>query len=288
METDKGKERADALFDAILDDHFTGTKELSESYINRKDPDKLSKLGLLKSEQYRQAITNKKKLQKDNQTEDYILRIIDRNIMQHQKRRKEMKARFSNATRLKLNDTAKDCLERLLDALIDFAEAIVLSKAQNNMFKIMAQVQKRCQLAVQGADLLLTNGIMDDVSRWRIQQLKTLHEEMLPKEEIDVDTDQTAMLLKMLSVNTKGVHYAYENWSSIWFKSALRYHYSMVKGRPKDMIFKALQIVVFKILQGRIKERQELAANIINEAYSKLNITPLTSKDIDNALHSST
>ena len=56
METDKGKERADALLATILDDHFTGAKELAESYINKKGPDNLSKLGLLKAEQYRQAI----------------------------------------------------------------------------------------------------------------------------------------------------------------------------------------------------------------------------------------
>lgn len=135
METDKGKESADALLDAILDDHFTGAKELAESYINKKGPDNLSKLGLLKSEQYRQAITNKKNLQKHKQTKDYIIRYIDRIIMQHQRRRREMKARFSKATRLKLKDSAKDCLECLLDALIDFEEAVVLSKKQNNMLK---------------------------------------------------------------------------------------------------------------------------------------------------------
>lgn len=111
---------------------------------------------------------------------------------------------------------------------------------------------------------------------------------MLPKEGVDLDTDQVAMLLKTLSANTKGLHYAYMDWDNIWFNSALRYQYSMEKGRPKDMIFKALQFVVFKILQGKVEERKKLAANIINEAYHKLNIPPLTSKSIDNTLHSST
>ena len=213
MEMDKAMDRAmdkaSILIEGIIDNHFAGSRELSKAYINKQYPEDLSRLGLMKSEDYRQAIITKKKLRTDNQTEVSVSRMMDRVIIEHQKRRKEMDARFSDATHRKLKDFTQDRIERLLDSLIDFEEAISISKAKIDISKFMTQLQHRSTLAVQGADLLLENGLLDDEDRKHILALKSFHDEMLPKEGVSLDTDQIVMLIKTLWANTKGLEFAY-------------------------------------------------------------------------------
>ncbi len=288
METDKALEKASILIDGIFDSHFRGPKELSEMYTKKQYPEDLSRLGLMKSEYYRRAYNNKKN-SKGRNCPDYLIKSMTRTIYEHENRRKEMIIRLSDKTRSAVKGYKRVLINRLMDALIDFEEAVVLSKTVNTMFKTIAQIQRRCKLAVQGADLLLKNGYLNAEHRNLTQELRDFHEKMLPKEEeIFLDTDQIVMLIKTYSVNTRGLKYAFENWENAWFRSVLRYQYSMEIGRPKDVIFKAIQIVIFNILQGKAQVKKELAADIIKEAYHRLNIKPLTSKDIDNALHSST
>ena len=68
----------------------------------------------------------------------------------------------------------------------------------------------------------------------------------------------------------------------------------VTEGRPCDFFYKALQIIVFKYLNKGsnipIEKVKHLTAKVINEYRTKrfpsINLKTLTSKDIDNALHS--
>ena len=286
METDKTTDKAKALIDAIFDDHFTGPKQLAQSYREKTYSEDLSMLGMMKSQHYRQAIDGKKKSSQAAGA-DGVIRTMSRKIKEHENRRKEMKARLSDDILKTLKNYSQEHFNKLVDTLIDFEEAVALSKSTSVIFGVVQQIHRRCKLAIKGADLLLTSGYLSDGDIKNIRALRSVHAEMLPIDGIYLSTDQVVKLKKTFLANTRGLEYAYENWADAWILSVLRHQYFMERGRPQDMIFKALQIVIYETLKGKAQQRKKLAANIINKAYQRFSMKQLTAKHIDNALHSS-
>jgi hypothetical protein len=188
----------------------------------------------------------------------------------------------------------------ILQALADFSIAIDFSmkkpKGNRNCLALSSK-QLYTKQAKACDDLLLFSFLtLTETEKNTIETIKKRTEGYL-KEIKKVSIDPVKEFELQMS-SSMGLLSPYDpvEWSKA-FRIVL--HSNLIvkkqKGRPKDIFFKALQIVIYKYLVldrprnvSRYKEwAKKLTASIINEFYKDKGLPNLTTKDIDNALHSS-
>lgn len=190
-------------------------------------------------------------------------------------------------------------IKRSIQALDDFSIAIDFSlnkKSRTNRLpkffkKIYSEQVEACNTLLSTAFLTLTEkNTIELIKRTAELGLKEIKEIKLdPVKEFELEWG-LAYAMNPLSPDNNPTKY-YEEWNKAISKLILRKE----KGRPKDIFFKTLQIVIYTFLTESKPKKvksykqwaQKLTASIINEFYKDKGLPNLAPKDIDNALHSS-
>lgn len=110
--------------------------------------------------------------------------------------------------------------------------------------------------------------------------------------EAEIDPVKASMFYENQTTGSLGSPCNPFEWTPAYLEACLSIVPKKPKGRPKDIFFKALQIVVYKILTAGEPKKvtrfigwaKKLTADIINECYP--NLPKLTAVDIDNSIRS--
>lgn len=218
----------------------------------------------------------------------------------------EMRGKISKNTMEKLErNYDKKTVDSIIAALVDFKPYLEPSDRLDlkKIKKDTDNIEKLLRWVISTEDFLLRRScFLDDSERGAHRKTKTYHEVLLKahltRKRIALGPVKEALLKHSADatiLSGKG-----EGWTEEYFRQCMMGEYIFTKPhvRPMKLFPKALEVVIFRLLENNNKQikqmrkitngwRYKLTADIINQCFKEYLDKELTPKDINNALHSS-
>lgn len=210
-----------------------------------------------------------------------------------------------NSIKMRMPTSLRNEDDVIYEALADFETMLDdLEKAENmfskcstdkNYFQVMEREYKTRTKVIEQALTIEDPEPLKQYYKRRQQILESIYKEMKgQRKRITLDDCQKLMIYyacKPLygTIMTGLPEHEPEIWPMAFLMNIVKLVPEKKVGRPKQMIYKALQIAIYTILAESIttKRAQSKAAKIINAFFEGRRYKKLTPKDIENALHSS-
>lgn len=196
-------------------------------------------------------------------------------------------------------------VKRVLEALADFQGAVKASDEGlwivDNGVKAAQAHREQSRNVIRCCDTMLKDELLSTEQEKVLAAIKKTHEAFVRTISVSssssMDIANRVWLLEA-SIPVVGVEMTCEDLISIIYINQMVFAalgLSKKQGRPTEIFVKALQIVVYETLsKGLVSKKrdpvlfnQSLTASLINAVY-KGYVKKLTSKDIENAMHSTT
>lgn len=211
----------------------------------------------------------------------------------------EMKGRIARKTMQNLEKKyAREAVERVIEALVDFE---VFLRRNSDCVKVVddksreafAYFKKKHTNVINATEFLIKGAGLSATEKELVLGIQSRHKDHLKRlsqiKKITLDPIK-ADLLNRAATPTLVTHSTPEAWIEEFY---LQCHKGTIfikpAGRPKKIVFNALVIVIFRLLENKdtqVKWRYALTADIINQCFHLSDKEELTAKKIDNILHS--
>jgi hypothetical protein len=193
-------------------------------------------------------------------------------------------------------------IELIIRAIIDFEIPVVSAapakKLFNGVIEAMKEANRERKEIIKACKCLLAKVFLTQAETEVLGGLRNRFE--TPNEQVYLDPIKEVELANinfdnLIKTNPATSPLFQQKWFLDWLSEMLKFEFKRPRGASKNIYFKALQVVIYKLLtieppkkiKRYLRWAETLTANIINECYKGKGLSKLTAKDINNALHSS-
>ena len=310
-ETEEAKEKTNRrkVAIALQGSSFSSAHSLAHAYLKKHKEGK--SLGLPNERKY--------DLSDKIWGSSYILMLENAYSRLSENTQKELKSNYSEAT-----------MKEILEALQNFESVILIAENTQKMAEEAIKFKKEASRGIRDIDSLMKNALIAEKGKVILQLLKKGFQEYESNFR-ELKTDEIGMVKLWDSfLDPLQLHYAFRDYDpeiplteeSIEESILKKFSFIIVqqKGRPSKTSFKALQIIIYKLLTVEAPKKKasyvqwtkKITATIINDFFARWRdpsfyteahpnsglgfaygtfgpwkIHKLTAKDIDNSLYSS-